>query len=106
MYTEVKIAWKSFVRTLNEHALKIINFKGVRSGLRQILATESPLKIMSNAFHFTFKALFFLKLFKSLSWISGHVEKQLNLRDEVNLKLYDVTAWLTNNCNTHTAQYL
>ena len=24
----------------------------------------------------------------------------------VNFKFYDVTAWLTNNCNTHIAQYL
>ena len=26
--------------------------------------------------------------------------------DKVNFKIYDVTAWLTNNCNTHIAQYL
>ena len=24
----------------------------------------------------------------------------------VNSKIYDVTAWLTSNCNTHIAQYL
>ena len=24
----------------------------------------------------------------------------------VNFKIYDVTTWLTNNCNTHIAQYL
>ena len=27
-------------------------------------------------------------------------------KDKVNFKFYDVTAWLTNNCNKHTAQYL
>ena len=37
------------------------------SGLRQFLATESPLKIMKNAFYFTSKAFFILKIFKFLS---------------------------------------
>ena len=50
-------------------------FKGALSGLRQLLATESPLKMMKNAFYFTLKALFVLKIFKFLSSIFGHVEK-------------------------------
>ena len=41
--------------------------KGALSGLRQLLATESPLKITKNAFYFTSKALFVLKIFKFLS---------------------------------------
>ena len=41
-------------------------FKGTLSGLRQFLATESPLKIKKNAFYFTSKALFVLKTFKFL----------------------------------------
>ena len=36
-------------------------------GLRQFLTTESPLKIMKNAFCFISKALFVLKIFKFLS---------------------------------------
>ena len=36
-------------------------------GLRQFLATENPLKIMKNAFNFTSKALFVLKILKFLS---------------------------------------
>ena len=40
-----------------------INFKGALSGLRQFLATESPLKMMKNAVYFTSKALFVLKIF-------------------------------------------
>ena len=45
---------------------KIINdtIKGEFSRLRQNLATESPLKMMKNAFHFTLKSLFVLKIFK------------------------------------------
>ena len=43
------------------------NFKGALSGLGQFLATESPLKMMKNAFYFTSKALFVLKIFKFLS---------------------------------------
>ena len=41
--------------------------KGVLLGLRRFLATEIPLKIMKNAFYFTSKALFVLKIFKCLS---------------------------------------
>ena len=48
-------------------------FKGALSGPRQFLANESPLKIMKNAFYFTLKALFVLKIFKFLSWLFGHV---------------------------------
>ena len=48
-------------------------FKGALSGLWQSLATESPLKKMKNAFHFTLKALFVLKIFKYLFWLFGHV---------------------------------
>ena len=41
--------------------------KGALEGLRQFLVTESPLKMMKNAFYFTLKALFVLKLLKFLS---------------------------------------
>ena len=44
-----------------------LTIKGALSGLRQFLATESPLKIMKNAFYFTLEALFVLKIFKFLS---------------------------------------
>ena len=56
-----------------------------------IFGKRSLLKIMKNAFYFTLKGLFVLKIFKFLSWIFGQVEK---------------TAWEINNCNTHTIQYL
>ena len=55
-------------RTLSE-----INFKGAHSGLRQFLTTESPLKMRKNAFYFILQALFFLKIFKFLFWLSGDV---------------------------------
>ena len=80
--------------------------EGAISGLRQFLATESPLKMMKSALYFTLKALFVLKIFKFLSWLFGHLAKRIDKKDWFNLKFYDVTAWLTNKCNTHTAQYL
>ena len=76
-------------------------FKGALSGLRQFLANKSPLKMMKNAFYFTSKAIFILKILKFLLWIFGHVSKQFDQEDMVNFKFYDVTAWLINNCNTH-----
>ena len=59
--------------------------------------------MMKNAFLFHLKVLFVLKIFKFLSRLSGHVAKQLDQKDMVNLKFYEVTAWLKNNCNTHIA---
>ena len=59
-----------------------------------ILATENPLKIMKNAF-FILEALFVLKKFK-----------QLDYKDKINFKIYDVTTWETSNCNTHIVQCL
>ena len=38
-------------------------FKGTLSGLRQFMAIESPLKMMKNAFYFTSKSLFVLRIF-------------------------------------------
>ena len=41
--------------------------KGTLSSLRPFLAIKSPLKMMKNAFYFTLKAFFFLKIFEFLS---------------------------------------
>ena len=41
--------------------------KDALSSLRQVLATESPLKMMKNALYFTLKALSVVKVFKFLS---------------------------------------
>ena len=41
--------------------------KGAISGLRQVLAIESPLKMMKNAFYFTSRALFVLNISKFFS---------------------------------------
>ena len=71
-----------------------------------IYFNESPLKMMKNAFCFTLKALFVLEIFKFLSWLFGYVEKRLDKKAMVNSKVYDVTDWTTNNCNTYIAQYL
>ena len=79
------------------------NFKNAFSGLRHFLAAESSLKMMKNAFYFTSKALFFLKIFNFVSWLFIQVAKRLHKKDKVSFKSYDVTAWLTNSYNTHIA---
>ena len=78
-------------------------FRGAISILRQFLAAESLLKMIKNSFYFASKAVFVLKIFKFLSWLFGHVAKWLDKKENVNFKLYGVTAWLTNNCNTNIA---
>ena len=50
-----------------------MGFKVALSGLRQFLATQSPLIVMKNAFYFTLKPLFVLKIFTFLSCLFGHV---------------------------------
>ena len=57
-------------------------------------------------FYFFLKPFFVLKIFNFLSLLFGHVEKQLDQKEKVNFKIYDITAWLRNNCNIHIAQYL
>ena len=54
------------IYVLSKHFTRL---KGALSGLRQLLAMESPLKMMKNAFYFTSKALFVLKIFKFLSCV-------------------------------------
>ena len=56
-----------------------IAIKGALSGLRQFLTIKSPLKMMKNAFHFTSKALFVLKISKFLSWLFSLVAKTAGL---------------------------
>ena len=62
--------------------------------------------MIKNAFYFASKALLVLKISKFLSWIFGYVAEQLDEKDKVNLKFYDVTSWLINICNTPIDQYL
>ena len=59
------------IRTLKKFTFTYL--KGALLGLRQFLATESPLKVMKNAFNLTSKALFILKIFKFVSQLFGHV---------------------------------
>ena len=62
--------------------------------------------MIKDAFYFTSKASFVLGIFKFLSLFFGHVAKHLDQKDSVNFKFYDVTAWFTNNGNTHIDQYI
>ena len=51
----------------NIFAALSFTFTDAISGLRQFLTIDSPLKMMKNAFYFSSKALFVLKIFKLLS---------------------------------------
>ena len=62
--------------------------------------TESPLKLIKNAFYFILKATFFLEVFKFFSWLFGYEEKRLDKKAKINFETYDVTDWTTNNYNT------
>ena len=45
-----------------------------------------------------------MALFKIHERFKGHFLNELRI--SFHFKIYDVTAWLTNKCNTHIAQYL
>ena len=67
---------------------------------------ESPIKMRKTDFHFTFKAVFILKIFKFCPDFFGHVGKRLDKKAKVDLKFYDVPTWETHNYNTHITQHL
>ena len=54
----------------------------------------SPQKFFSFSRYLTFGLDFF-----------GRVAKRLDYNDKVNFKIHNVTTWLTNNYNTHIAQF-
>ena len=56
-------------------------------------------------FLFQLISSFILKIFKFLSWLFGHVQKQFDQKNKVNFKIYDVTTWEINNYNTRIAHY-
>ena len=95
----------SICYSVNVLTVLVLFVKGALSGLGQFLLTESPLKMMKNAFYIASKALFVLKIFKFLSRLLGRVEKRLNKKDKVSFKFYDTKVRLTKNRNTDIAQY-
>ena len=62
--------------------------------------------MMKNAFYFILEALFILKIFKFCLKFFVIYRKRVDLKDKVNFKIYNVTAWLSNNYNMRIAQYL
>ena len=75
-------------------------FKGPLSHMRHFLTTESPLKMMNNAFCFMLEALSILRYldFCPDCWLC---RKRLDEKAKVNFKIYDVTVWITYNYNTY-----
>ena len=72
IFVKMKILAIVVLLTMTRNIVEYI-FKGTLSDLRQFLTNEIPLKMMKNAFYFTLKALFILKIFKILSWLFGHM---------------------------------
>ena len=66
IFVKMKILAIVVLLTMTRNIAEYI-FKGTLSDLRQFLTNEIPLKMMKNAFYFTLKALFILKIFKILS---------------------------------------
>ena len=88
------------------HIQPYSSFKGPLADPRQLLTTESSLKIMKNVFYFMLKALFVLEIFSFLSWLFGYVEKRFDKKAEVHSKIYDVPDWTINNYNAKNTAIL
>ena len=73
----LKVALKSFSRLLKKFFLLILS--------------ESPLKMMKNAFYFMLKALFTLEIITILSRLFNYVGERLDKKAMVNFKIHDVT---------------
>ena len=62
--------------------------------------------MMKNTFYFMLKSLFVLEIFAFLPNLFGYVEKRLDIKAMINLKMHDVTDWTTSSYNTHITKYL
>ena len=62
--------------------------------------------MMKNTFYFMLKSLFVLEVFAFLPNLFGYVEKRLDIKAMINLKMHDVTDWTASNYNTHITKYL
>ena len=49
---------------------------------------------MKNDIYYTLKVLLVLKIFKFLYSLFGNIENQLDLKDQLNFRIYDVRTWL------------
>ena len=76
-YFEKVNKWRSKIQLKQKYCLKVRLSPSEKNFV--ICFTESPLKMMKNAFYFILKALSVLKVFKFLSWLFGHAEKTASL---------------------------
>ena len=101
-HTDEEQAVKANFKRLQE--VELHSIKGTLLSLRKCQATESPLKIMENAFHLKHSSRSHdIQFYPNFSVMS---KKWLDQKDIVSFKIYDATTWLTNNCNTQIDQYL
>ena len=63
-----------------------------------------PFKNDGKTFYFLLKHLFVLEIFTFLSLLFDYAEKRLDEKAMVNIKIFDVTDWATNNYNTYITQ--
>ena len=71
------------------HFCRII-FEGALAGLEHFRVIENP----------SSKLFSFLRYSNCCPDIFGHVGNPLDKKPKANLKIYDITVWLTNSCNT------
>ena len=67
---------------------------------------QKPFKNDEKCFYSSSKLVPFLRYLNFCPDFFGHVGKQFVKKAMANLKIYDVTTWITSNSNKHIGQYL
>ena len=83
--------WLWWIKFLIYWLLLFFNAKVVISGLRQFVATKCPLKMMKNAFYFTSKPLFVLKIFNFLFLLFWSCSKTAWLEGQGSFVIYTLS---------------
>ena len=78
----------------------------IETTLRFYLIQSKALKNGEKLFFFHVKISFRSQDINFCSDIYGYERKQLIKKPKINFKIYYLTHWETNNCNTHIVQYL
>ena len=79
----IRLLHKTWLKTLAFFFVYVSRGVAIKVGVSSskkncfICFNESPLKKMENTFYFILKALFFLKIFKFLSWLLLIMQKKL-----------------------------
>ena len=108
--TQLECLLTKSVKTINKPILSKItkeklNTDSLLSRKLFYLLQWKPFKMMKVVFYFNLKSSSHSQDIDFFLDFLVMQQKRLDEKDKINFKIYDVPTWLTNNYNTHIAQY-